>query len=355
MKKTGLVFILCAVLFNGWAQNTRRPKKVIFLIGDGMGLAQISAAMSGYSGRNAFERFQVIGLSKTSSADDYVTDSGAGATVFTIGKKTKNGSIGVDANGATLENLFEKLKKAKKSTGVVVTSSVTHATPAAFYAHVASRNSEEDIAKFMLNGTCDIVIGGGINFFRKRSDGSDLFPELNKIGMATISDSIGSFLPRHERRFVYLLAPNGMKKASDGRGNYLKLASENAIGQLNLNQNGFMLMIEGSQIDWGGHAMDFAYMKSELLDFNETINMVLDMAAKDPDMLVLVTADHETGGLTLNQNPDDVSTFKPTYSYSKHTGIMVPVFAYGASASAFSGIYENTEIFYKLKFLMGLK
>lgn len=127
-----------------------KPKRVVFLIGDGMGLTQITGAMSHYGGKNAFERFKVIGLSKTRSADDYVTDSGAGATVFSIGKKTFNGGIGVGADSLPSESLFEKLKKKDWGTGVIATSSITHATPAAFYAHVSSRESEDDIAAFLL-------------------------------------------------------------------------------------------------------------------------------------------------------------------------------------------------------------
>ena len=355
MKRFLSVAMILTICLNAMAQRTNKPKKIIFLIGDGMGLAQISSAMAGYNGRNAFERFKVIGLSKTSSADDYVTDSGAGATVFSIGKKTYNGAIGVGADSLAYENLFEKLKKENKSTGVVVTSSITHATPAAFYAHVSSRKSEDDIARFLLKGNCDVAIGGGINYFLNRKDGKNLNVELNQLGFTTIADSLNGFKPQSASKLVYTLASDGMKPERDGRGDYLKNASANAMHILGKNKNGYLLMIEGSQIDWGGHAMDFDYMKTELLDFNEVINMVLDSAQKSNDILVIVTADHETGGLTLNENPSNRKVFKPNYTYSKHTGIMVPVFAFGPGAEEFAGIYENTEVFYKLLKLMNLK
>lgn len=348
-----LLCLLLSVVHSLQAQ--RKPKKVVFLIGDGMGLAQISAAMAGYQGRDAFARFPVIGLSKTSSADDYVTDSGAGATVFSIGKKTFNGGIGVGADSLAYENLFEKLKKRRKGTGVVVTSSVTHATPAAFYAHVPSRRSEDEIASFLLKGNCDIAIGGGIRYFASRSDGRDLFGDLRKQGFTTIADSVNPYRTQTAGRIVYALAGDGMKTIREGRGDYLQKATLNAMDILGRNPNGYLLMIEGSQIDWGGHAMDFDYMKSELLDFNETINQVLDMAKKQGDVLVVVTADHETGGLTLNENPGDRSTFKPHYTYNKHTGIMVPVFAFGPGSERFAGTYENTAIFDKLCTLLELK
>jgi alkaline phosphatase len=139
-----------------------------------------------------------------------------------------------------------------------------------------------------------------------------------------------------------------------GRGDFLKRASNQAIKNLSKNINGYLLMVEGSQIDWGGHENDYQYMKTELWDFNETINTILDMAAKDKDMLVIVTADHETGGLTLNESDDKLS-FTPKFTTGDHTGVMVPVFAYGAGAQEFAGVYENTEIFNIIVKLLNLK
>lgn len=332
-----------------------RPKNVIFMIGDGMGLAQISGAMSFYTGQNAFERFKIIGLSKTSSDDNYVTDSGAGATVFSIGKKTFNGAIGVGADSLAYPNLFELVKKKDIATGVVVTSSVTHATPAAFYAHVSSRRGEEDIADFLLQGNCDVTIGGGMKFFNNRKDKRNLFDELHKKRFVAGFDTTNHYTYQTSMPVVYTLAWNGMKTIQQGRGDYLEKASLNAIQLLSGNKNGFMLMIEGSQIDWGGHDTDFNYMKAELIDFNEVINKVLDYAAKDGNTLVIVTADHETGGLSLLENHADKLKFRSNYATNSHSGIMVPVFAFGPGAEEFSGIYENTEIHFKLKRLLDIK
>lgn len=324
------------------------------MIGDGMGIAQITAAMAHYTGRNAFERFKVVGLSKTSSANDYVTDSGAGATVFSIGKKTFNGAIGVDKDSLPSENLFEKMKKVQRATGVVVTSSITHATPASFYAHVPSRKSAFQIARFLLNDQCDIAIGGGARFFFDPKYTADFQRQLQKKGFTTLLDSTATFTSQTASKLIYTLAGDGMPTMQEGRGDFLTKASLNAMDLLNTNKRGYLLMIEGSQIDWGGHNMDFEYMKLELQDFNETINAVLDRAEMEGDILVVVTADHETGGLSLNENAENRSTFKPSYTYSHHTGVMVPVYAYGPGASDFGGTYENTEIFFKLKNLMQL-
>lgn len=332
----------------------KKPKKVIFLIGDGMGLAQITGAMADNTAINAFERFPIIGLSKTKSSDNFVTDSGAGATVFSIGKKSYNGAIGVDSTGKEYDGLFEMLKDKGWGTGVVVTSSITHATPAAFYAHVGSRKSEDEIAEFLIRNHCDIAIGGGIKYFKDRKDKRDLLEELKEKGYTTIVDS-SEIKSVEAKKLIYLLANDGMKKESEGRGDYLKKATEIAINNLSRNEEGYFLLVEGSQIDWGGHANDFQYMKSELLDFNQTLNAVLDYAAKDGNTLVVVTADHETGGLSLIENKENKSTFKVNYSSVGHSGIMVPVFAYGPGAELFSGIYENTEIHYKFKKLLNIK
>jgi alkaline phosphatase len=350
-KAVFVAFVMCLPHI-AFSQNNRKPKRVIFLIGDGMGLAQISGAMSEYSGKNAFMRFPIIGLSKTSSARHYITDSGAGATAFTIGKKTYNGAIGVDADTIPQPTLFELAKLKKMSTGVVVTSSIQHATPASFYAHVKSRRMYDSIATFLLNGNCDIAIGGGAEFIFKRKDGRNLSEELNAAGFQVIKDPVLKDIAAN--KYIYVLAEDGMPAMQSQRGDYLKQASLQAVKNLSTNKTGFMLMVEGSQIDWGGHENNYSYMSTELYDFNEVINEILDLAAKDKDMLVLVTADHETGGLTLNEH--DVKTaFRAVYTTKDHTGIMVPVFAFGAGAQEFSGIYENTEIFNKLVKLLGLK
>ncbi len=358
--KFSILISIAAIFFYSFkydskSTNSNKPKKVIFIIGDGMGLAQISGVMSIFDGRKSFERFPVIGLMKTHSSDNYITDSGAGATVFSIGEKTYNGAIGVDKNEKAKENLFEKLKKKNWATGVVVTSSITHATPACFYAHAASRSSAEDIAEFLLQGNCDIAVGGGMQYFTNRKDKRNLFAELQAKGFVTTSDTTSNFIPQNSSKYIYTLAADGMKKILQGRGDFLKQASLNAIQNLSKNKNGYMLMIEGSQIDWGGHENNYEYMKTELLDLNDVINAVLDEAQKRDDLLVVVTSDHETGGLALNADTKDKKKFIGNYSTKGHSGIMVPVFAFGPGANEFAGVYENTEIFFKFKKLLNLK
>lgn len=355
MKKTWKIFLYAACLLafspRAFAQSTR-PKRVILMIGDGMGLTQISSAMSQYKGMNAFMRFPVTGLSKTSSARHYITDSGAGATAISIGKKTYNNAIGVDADTVWQPTLFELAKKKNMSTGVVVTSSIAHATPASFYAHVKHRNMYDSIVTFLLNGNCDIAVGGGTDFVYNRKDKRAIEAELNAHGFKVFNDSVLKDVIAD--KYVYLLARDEVKPVHKGRDNYLTRASVQAVKNLGRNGNGYMLMIEGSQIDWGAHDNDYQYMATELWDFNETINAMLNLAERDPDLLIIVTADHETGGLTLTDSPDPLS-FTPQFSTTHHTGVMVPVFAFGAGAQEFAGMYENTELFHKLVKLLNLE
>jgi alkaline phosphatase len=344
-----IVAFACSSL---WAKDP--PRKVIFLIGDGMGLTQISGSMAFCEGRNAFERFKVIGLSKTSSADNYVTESAAGATAFAIGEKTYNSAIGVDKDTVPLPSLFELAHRNGFSTGVAVTSSVVHATPASFFAHVPNRRRYEEIAGQFLNGHCDVAIGGGTKFFTSRKDGRNLLKELQARGYTTVVDTVCRENVSAQK-LLYLLADDGCMKMEAGRGDLLNHAASLAMRNLEQNKKGYFLMIEGSQIDWGGHDSNFTYMCAELNDFNHVINNVLDAAEKDGNTLVVVTADHETGGLSLKVDSQDPKKFVPHYAYNKHTGVMVPVFAYGPGAEEFMGIYENNEIFHKFLKVLGWK
>lgn len=330
--------------------EVRKPKNIVLLIGDGMGLSQVSAAIYYKEGKPNFERFNTIGLSKTSSSSDLVTDSAAGATVFSAGVKTYNGAIGVDKDTIAVPSIMEQFSKEGYSTGIVATSSIQHATPAAFYAHVKSRSLYEDITTFAPNSGVDIFIGGGLKYFNKRKDGKDLLAQMIGQGYQLFTDKLPD-TSSNEKQLI-LLAENGMPKMSEGRGDFLPKATNLALEKLSKNEKGFFLMVEGSQIDWGGHDNDADYLIEELLDFDKTIGEVLDFAKKDGETLVIVTADHETGGFTLATDGSNYNKIKPTFSTTGHSGTMVPVFAEGPGASLFNGIYESNEIYFKMKSLM---
>jgi alkaline phosphatase len=333
------------------SSEVKNPKNIILLIGDGMGLSQVSTAIYYKNGKPNFERFNTIGLSKTSSASDLITDSAAGATVFSTGVKTYNGAIGVNKDTIPVPTIVEELSKRGLATGIVATSSIQHATPASFYAHVKSRRLYEDITSFAPNSGVNFFAGGGLKFFTKRKDGKDLLAEMKAKGYEVITDQLPTTVS--EKNELILLADDGMPKMSEGRGDFLPNATKLALEKLSKNEKGFFLMVEGSQIDWGGHNNDADYLIQELLDFDKTLGVALDFAKQNGETLVIVTADHETGGYTLASDGNDYNKIKPSFSTTGHSGTMVPVFAEGPGASNFNGIYESIEIYHKMMALFG--
>ncbi len=333
------------------SSEVKKPKNIILLIGDGMGLSQVSTAIYYKNGKPNFERFNTIGLSKTSSASDLITDSAAGATVFSTGVKTYNGAIGVNKDTIPVPTIVEELSKRGLATGIVATSSIQHATPASFYAHVKSRRLYEDITSFAPNSGVNFFAGGGLKFFTKRKDGKDLLAEMKTKGYEVITDQLPNTVS--EKNELILLADDGMPKMSEGRGDFLPNATKLALEKLSKNEKGFFLMVEGSQIDWGGHSNDADYLIQELLDFDKTLGVALDFAKQNGETLVIVTADHETGGYTLASDGNDYNKIKPSFSTTGHSGTMVPVFAEGPGASNFNGIYESIEIYHKMMALFG--
>ncbi len=330
--------------------NAAKPKKVkniIFLIGDGMGLSQVSASQYYNDKTPNFERFSVIGLSKTSSFSDVITDSAAGATALASGIKSYNGSIGVNPDTLAVKTIIEQISPKGISTGVVSTSAITHATPACFYAHVKSRRMEEEIAQFLVNSEVDFFAGGGLKFFNAREDGDNLLKLLEENNFEVQTKE----LPKKtsKKKQAILLSDKGMPTMIEGRGDFLPEATQLALDYLSKNEEGFFLMVEGSQIDWGGHANDADYLITELLDFDKTLGVALDFAKLDGETLVIATADHETGGFTLASDDGDYNKIKPVFSTDGHSATMVPVFAEGPGSEKFSGIYENTSIYDKIK------
>ena len=299
----------------------------------------------------ALERFTDIGLSKTSSSDNLVTDSAAGATAFSSGQKTYNGAIGVDGNKKPLETILEIAGKQGLSTGLIATSSITHATPASFYAHQPSRAMDEAIASDMLKAPVDLFMGGGEDFFEKRQDKLNLLDSLKARGFKIYND-VSEVPSSGEGKVACFIAPQQPQSYEEGRGDFLPEASEKAVNFLDSKGKGFFMMIEGSQIDWGGHANDSEKIIAEMKDFNNAINKVMDFAEKNGNTLVIVTADHETGGYAIVGGSKEEARVEGAFITDHHTATMVPVFAYGPGAENFAGIYENTAIFDKMLTLL---
>lgn len=331
--------------------TNKKPKNVIFLIGDGMGLAQIHAGLTANHGKLFLHNFSHIGLQTTHSASNYITDSAAAGTALSSGQKTYNGAIGMNTDTISITNIREVFEQQGLATGVVSTSAVTHATPAAFVAHQPERSMYEAIAADYLKTNIDVFIGGGLKHFTERADGRDLTKDLEKKNYKVLRN-IEELEKTTKGKVAALLAPEHMPTVLDGRGDMLPLATKTAISLLEADPDGFFLMVEGSQIDWGGHQNNTSYIISEVLDFDKAVGEALAFAASDKQTLVIVTADHETGGMGINSGAFDKAYIKAGYTSGSHTGVMVPVFAFGPGAEQFTGFYDNTDIPAKIKELL---
>lgn len=330
--------------------KAQKPKNIVLLIGDGMGVSQVFAGLTANKGHLFLENFKIAGFSKTQSADNYITDSAAGGTALSCGVKTYNGAIGLDVNKNPVKTILEEAEEKGLSTGLVSTSAITHATPASFIAHQPSRSMYEEIAADFLKTDIDVFIGGGIEHFSKRKDGRNLMKELEEKGYRVETD-LNKIAQVKSGKLAGLAADEHMGRVAE-RGDMLPLAAETALNILDNNKKGFFLMIEGSQIDWGGHAGSTIYVVEDMLDFDRAIGKVLDFAAKDGKTLVIVTADHETGGMALTGGSMAEGSVKAAFPTNSHTAVMVPVFAFGPGAEEFGGIMDNTELNHKMKHLL---
>ena len=322
--------------------KSEKPKNVILMIGDGMGISQVFAGLTANHGHLFLENFKQIGFSKTQSDDKYVTDSAAGATALSAGVKTYNGAIGVDSDTIPVKTVLEFAEEKGKATGLVSTSAITHATPASFIAHQSKGSMYEEIAADFLKTDINVFIGGGYKHFVDRKDGRDLTVELRQKGYQVLQD-MDQITKIKSGKLAGLTAPEHNGRV-DERKNMLPRSTQTALNILNQDKDGFFLMVEGSQIDWGGHQNNTIYIVEEMLDFDKAIGKALDFAAKDGETLIVVTADHETGGFALLDGDMQTGMVKGGCTTSGHTAVMVPVFAYGPGAEQFTGIMENTDI-----------
>lgn len=317
-----------------------------------MGLSQISAYHIDQFNKSYFEYFNSIGFQKTHADDNLVTDSAASGTAMFCGKKTKNTMIGMKSDSSKIESVFEEGKKRGMDIGFVVSSSVVHATPAAMYAHNPNRGDYEGIAEELVNCDFDFMVGGGEKYFNKRaSDNRNLIKELKqKQYLLTNYEPRLSKIQIYEK-IIWFTADEDPVSVEEGR-RYLPQATEVATDFLSKDTTtGFLLMVEGSQIDWALHAKDGDRMLSEMKDFDKAIGKALAFARQDQETLVIVTADHECGGLSVGGKK--IGKVKMDFTGKSHTGVMVPVFAYGPGAETFEGIYDNTEIYTKIRSVLG--
>ena len=380
MKKSFIsIALLLLVLAITGCNNEPKVKNVIYLIGDGMGFGAVTTLLLTEDEPTGFEEAPVIGLSETCSANNYVTDSAAGGTALATGTRTNNGYVGADPDGNQLTSVLRKAQTYGMKTGIVVNTTLTEATPGAFYAGVTSRKMVFDIAKQFTESEVDVAIGGGLDHFIARPDSLDLTATLIENGydvylnwetvLNTESDKFVGILPLYDlhRREEN----NGTASAAEGQEVclaaqmaainedinathlseptvYLEKATVKALDVLSRNnKDGFFLMIESAIIDGYGHNNDGEGMIVEMQEFGRTLRAMIDYVNNHPETLLVVTADHETGGTGVYYNghtPANEGPLRLKFSTSGHTGTVVPVFAYGAGAENFAGVMKNIDI-----------
>lgn len=331
------------------------PTNVILIVGDGMGVPQVYASVVAERDSNsAFLRFPYSGFSRTYSRNKYRTDSSAGGTALMTGHKVDNYHVNWGPDSVRYNTIFDDAKAQGMSTGFVVTSSVLDATPASTYGHVPYRKQFDSLSIQMAQCQHNVMIGGGRNSFlpANRKDGLAPLDTLDRRGYTVVStlDSMNRF---SGDKLVALLY-EGDPLTAPARGDMLTQGVKKALAMLSRNPKGFALMIEGAQIDWACHNNDTAYLRAELADFERMLHAVIDFAQRDGNTLVVVTADHETGGVTLPSGDIEKGQNEVKFLWGSHTGCMVPVFALGPGAHYFSGIQENTDIPNKIRWLMQL-
>ena len=343
---TSLALLLATTL----AAEAQEVKNIIYLIGDGMGLtsASMMQLVNNYA-PTIFDEADNVALQKTYSLDNRVTDSAASGTALASGFKTNNTMLGQLPDGTHVESLTELASTHGKATGIVVTTYLQHATPGAFYAHVPSRNEYATISEQLLASGIDIAIGGGMAFFEERYGDNEAARRAIAESGFTLHESLDNLCGE---RILALMAD---KEIEERRG-YLAKATTAAISHLSTCDDGFVLMVEGSLIDGMGHGNNAEGQKEEMRDFMEAIEVAVAYAREHSDTLVVVTADHETGGLAIiSGNADfNLSEQGVTYAWTTtgHSGTMVPIYLYGACAEVINGVMENADLGRRLKELI---
>ncbi|MFC4212314.1 alkaline phosphatase [Pedobacter lithocola] len=324
----------------------KKVKNIILLIGDGMGLAQIHAGLIANHGDLNIARIKNIGFSQTAAANSDNTDSAAGATAMATGEKTNNRYIGMGTDNKNRTNLVDTLFGFGIKSGIISVGDVTDATPAAFYAHQTERTMSNEIAADLLKSKVEILVGSNQKAFLNNKN-TGLVSALTQSGF-TLNKSFPEFEKQASGKQLVLLPNEDTRSVLKGRGDVLKQALLKTVQLLKNNKKGYFIMAEGAQIDHGGHANDLPFAVTEMHDFDKTIEAALQIADKDGETLVIVTADHETGGLSLLDADNKNGKITGNFSTDDHTNIMVPVFAYGPHADDFRGVYPNNQIFNKI-------
>ncbi len=393
MKRLASLFIIILCLGINVSAQEQKAKYVFYFIGDGMGFDHVSIAeyYLGYKAKMhgslpvCFSQFPVFGNAVTHSVSNLITDSAAAGTALATGTKTANGMIGVASDSTALTSIATKIHDAGYKVGISSTVGINHATPAAFYAHNPSRNDYYGIAMEMCGSDFEFFGGGGIIEYNSKSRRRSVYNLMEKAGY-TIAEGLGEFEAAKGSDRIMLLQEDGkgkdclpyaidMKEGDMTQADIVRAAIEHLYDTTGA--QGFFLMSEGGKIDWAGHANDTKAAIEEVLSFSSAIEVAYNFYLEHPDeTLIVVTADHETGGMTMcwedgyqiyfhelnhitkskdkmtdeeKEEADEASKKAHIgWTSSSHAGSNVPVYAIGACSTLFSGRMDNTDIPYKI-------
>lgn len=317
-----------------------RIRNVIFLIGDGMGLSQITAAAYANCGLTLMN-FNYIGLQRNNALGAFTTDSAAGGSALATGERHANRHISMTEQGEAVPSLSDWFRGKGLPVGVVTLGNAVDATPTAFYGHSVERDNADELTRCLLDTPVDLLCGSGIRQFTERGDGIDLIGELSKSYRFVRSiDEINAAEGR-----VVCIDERMDEAAEESNLGLLAEATRAAIDKLQeRGDKGFFLMVEGAKIDYAGHSRCLPGSVIEMLSFDLAVAEALKFADENGQTLVVVTADHETGGLVLLDGDEQSGRIMGAYTTDDHTPAMLPVFAYGPGADRFCGTYLNTEI-----------
>ena len=372
MKRIVTILFLALTLLS--ATGCKQKAKYVFLfIGDGMGfgavsvtetyLAQTDSTAIGM-GKLAFSDFPVMGAAATFSANRQRTDSAAGGSALSAGEKVNNDSICISPEGDTLTSITYKLHDAGYKIGIAATVCIDHATPAAFFGRNIARGNYYEIGSQLADTGFEFFGGGDFN--RPYQAQPDCFAKAQDAGYsiaygreefaAKKGDGKVIFFQKRDTTHATNQLPTRLERIQRANPDDITL-KELVTGAIDVldNPKGFFVMAEGSMIDWAAHSNDVAGLVNETIDMSDAIEVALEFYKKHPkNTLIVVTADHETGGVTLPDGNIEQGVNEVRFLWGDHTGCMVPVFAYGPGAQIFSGIQENTDIPAKIRKLMEL-
>jgi len=369
-----LMILVFGYVLSGCSGNTTESspepvaKNIILFIGDGMGAEHRKAARwlsVGKTGKLFMDDMPVTGWLETYSANSLITDSAASATAISTGVKTNNGIVSLDPGFSFIPTILEEAKSQGKFVGLVTTTHLSHATPAAFASHVESRGLLNDIAEQIFTTGVHVLLGGGEDEFLPnteegcyskigaRKDGRNLVNEAKAVGFTYVCDGPNLELiePSSTPLLMGIFADDGMIRPFSPN---LADMTQKAIDILSTNPSGFFLMVEGGQIDWASHENDADDTISDTLGLDKAVEVSKIFASDAKETLIIVTADHETGGMSVSElssglpgedgpfSTPEGDLFYINWSTKGHTAVNVPLTSQGPSSKLLQGVHDNT-------------